>query len=386
MSVLQFISSSSGIPLFYLFSDVNFDLQFSISHVCSLNGAYIFAKFRGIIDLNESGNGILHVFWKLNFSMNIILCTCEPTNYNHLLRVISMFEVLLSLFSLPRSLTLSSCGDHKLRNIVKFSMLLKKLLIFEYSSIWTTKISLAYDSVFAVALKSHRFLWENLYVCFTTDDEILFRSKNWNDLNKNIELLIIHIISTLQPFAMIDLPIYILALASEPLRLFSIQLSRSLFFIGLFGSDFHFYDNNYSLEKFSANSSSIIDNISAIALVPNYQVNTACVAYLKINSLTDEYVFVHYFHPNFSNRSKLKNILFRTYYSYNKLIVRFHRLLSPFDEIGSLLLKFEGQYIHYQNIFLYLNSVDNFTYIFIFSDIASLFMYPLTLQLMNSLS
>ena len=382
MSILQFISSTSGIPLFNVFSDVNFELQYSISHTCSLNGAFIFARFRGIVGLNESGNGILHVFWKSNFSLNIILCTLEPSNYNYLDRVISMFEVLLSLFSLHRSFTLSSCDDHKLRNIVKYSRVLQRLLFFQYSIIWTTKLSMAFDSVFPDLLKTHRLHWENVFACFTTHDGILFRSKNWNDLNKEVELLIIQIISTLQPFSMIDLPIYLYTLAPEPLRLISIQLSKSLFFIGLFGSDFHFDSNNY-LDKITANTSLTIENLSP--LVPNFQLNTACIAFLRINPLTEEYLFVHYFNSAFSNESKIKNILFRAYYSFFKLTVKFNHLLSQFHEIGSVLMKFEGQFIHYQNIFIYLNSFSNFTFIFSFSEISPCFMYPLTLLLGNSL-
>ena len=381
MSVLQFISSTSGIPLYSLFSDVSFDLHCSISHVCSLNGAYIFAKFRCIVDLTESGNGILHIFWKSNLSLNIILCTCEPSSYDHLDTVISMFEDLLSLFSQHRSFTFSSCDDHTLRSIVKYSSVLQKLLIFKYYGIQTTELSLACDCLFPSVVKTHRLLWEDVYACFTTDDEILFRSKNWNGLKKNTELYIIHIIFSLQPFSMIDLPIFIHTLVQEPLRLFSIQLSKSLFFIGLFGSDFHFDDSNYYLENIPANSSLIIENLCA--LVPNCQLNTACIAYLKINSLTEEYVFVRYFHSTFSNKSKLKNILFETYYSYFKMMVRFHHLLSPFHKIGSLLLKFEGQFIEYQNLFLYLNSLHNFTHIFIFPNISLSLMFPLNLQLVN---
>ena len=352
MSSFNFFSCSSGIPL-YCFSTLHSNDALFSSHIGSLNGSYLFSDCKSKIFLLIGGNNLIEIRWESFLLFNAISYSIELFLVPQLNDVILLIETTLAVFSsctstiYPISLT-----ESNIRRMNRFSKMLELFISpGEYLSLTPHIYMKSYSH--QSFHDDFKLKFEKCFGCIKYQQNICFSTQNWNELNQQQKITILNLIQALQPFSLIDLPVYIHNFLSEPLRLLSVHLSNSFQFIGLIDSNFQVETLNSILKDLHSQLGKVIQPI-----YPGPSLTTSahkCMGVLSINLFTKNYSY--FFNPNpiISDALSLKMVLFREFFSFSKSRVYFYQLLSPFNCYGKYCLHTQDCYICYQKTSVYIH-------------------------------
>ena len=382
MSLFIFFSSSSGVPL-YSFSTLHTnDILFS-SHIGSLNGSYVFSNCKSDLVICQGGNNLIEIHWEAFRFFNVISYSIETFVRPQLNDVILLVDILLSLFSSNATLNSTfSLTESSIRSVNRFTKILESFISpGKILSIGSGIITESYSFLHS-SHDEFEFIFQSFFVCIRNHQNICVSSKNWDKITQHQQFIILNLIQNLQPFSLIDLPIYIHYLLSEPLRLYSIELSNSFQFIGLFGSDIQLETLNYTLRSFSCDLNRLAQPIYPLSSSLK-EFGYLILGILIINSSSRTYSYN--FNPNsiISDRLCLKMLLFRKYFLFSKADVQFNELTSPFNNNEKYRLVIKNTYITYKKLSVYIYSNSISTNILILSKIEPYFTRKLCIKLIN---
>ena len=378
MSSFNFFSSSSGVPLYNFSTLHTYDILFS-SHIGSLNGSYLFSSCKSDIYIGECGNNIIKIHWGSYRFINIISYFIEPLLVPQLNDVISLIDTILSLFSSSASLICPFfLTESSIRSVNRFTKILESFISpGEYLSL-ASGIFMEISNLYCPH-KEYLLIFQSSFVCLNNQHNLCFSSNNWNTLNKYQQIIIMNLVRTLQPFSLIDIPVYLHDILSEPLRLFSIHLSDSFQFIGLFGSEVQVETFHSILKDFRSRLFRIHQPTYPLTSITG--IGHLCIGILSINSFSHTYSYSFYPNSLISDRFCLKMLLIREYYIFTRALIHFNQLLSPFNEKYTLDIR--NSYISYNNISVFIDYNCNTTNVLLLSKFVADFTHILTIKLGN---